>query len=79
MNNVYTCTPIKPFVATGVDERDNTDFRLEGFQTINTNTNVRLALSYGQNDNVCCVAVTEMGGEGHHIFLPTDVLKDLIN
>lgn len=78
MNEVYSCTPIKPFIANGVDERDNTDFRLEGFQTTNLYTDVRLSLSYDQNDNVCCVAVTKLGDEGHHIFLPTDVLKDLI-
>ncbi len=52
---------------------------LTGFQTTENTLNVRLGFLSVEDGRLCTVAVTDMdSGEGLHITLTTDSLRDLV-
>jgi hypothetical protein len=79
MKHDNTCTEIKPFIVDFLDEETGKKTPAQGFSTINERLSTRLSIVYEPGADVCCVAVTCLEeGQGHHVFIPVEVLDDLI-
>jgi hypothetical protein len=78
MSSKHTEThPAKPFNALGTD--GGAAVHLSGFQVLNPATSARLSFVSDESGRVCCVSVTNMDtAEGHHIFLTTEAMRELV-
>jgi hypothetical protein len=76
MSSPRTDSPVVPFKA-----EDETGTPLPGFATTETTLNTRLAFCHRAEGDLCIVGITDMSSPtstGHHIYITTATMKDLI-